>query len=319
MKARLRRYEPVDFLRVRDFLAANYLKFAEPVNLDIVSWNYARYFCAPMLGAWGLGEEQEKVPDTTGEKSRQAINFWESSIGVWENEAREIVGVVCPEEYVPWHPAFGKAFLERHPDYEHLLSEMLEYAEKTFIGKGMTRIYVGENDKALNEEAQVRGFVRDEKPCLEYMEFNLGDIPEPMLPQGYRFISMAENNDIKKRRKIFGLSFEHLDPNDWPTAFSYHELQKAPDYRKELDLVIERPDGEWVACTIAWFDEYNRMGTLEPVGAIQLGMGREVVIEGLRRLKALGAEVARMDSGLKFYRKIGFKKKFSIYRWIKKH
>lgn len=326
-KTSFRKYDPDVFLLIRDFLSKNYMKFFEPVNWDIVRWNYTRYFCAPMLGAWGLGETEEKIPDTTGEKSIQAIQLWESSVGVWETDCGDIAGVVCPDEYVAWHPAFGQAFLQRHPDYEHLLPEMLEYAEGTFIGKNptnptnnsrnATRIYVAENDYALIEAAQTRGFIRDEKPCMDYTEFDLKNIPASDLPHGYRFVTMAENNDVGKRRKIFGLSFRHPDPNDWPTAFSYEELQKAPDYRKELDIVVEKPDGEWVACTIAWYDEYNKIGTLEPVGSIQLGMGREVTLEGLRRLRELGAEVAHMDSGLQFYKKVGFRRRFSIYRWVR--
>ena len=313
-------------MRVRDFLVANYRAFEKPVNWDLVRWNYARYFCASMLGAWGLGEEAGKEPDISGKKSKEAIRFWEGSIGIWETDSEknseeggEIVGVVCPDEYVPWHPAFGQAFLQRHPDHEHLLPEMLTYAENTFKGKGMTRIYMGEHDKALQEAASQRGFVRDEKPCMHYTEFDLGNIPESSLPSGYQFVTMAQNNDLEKRREVFGRSFRHPDPNDWATVFSYKELQKASDYRKELDIVVERPDGKWVACTIAWFDSYNKMGTVEPVGAIQLGMGREVVMEGLRRLRDLGAKAAHMDSGLKYYEKIGFKKQFPIFRWVKKH
>ena len=107
--------------------------------------------------------------------------------------------------------------------------------------------------------------------------------------------------------------------SDWATVYTLEELQKAPDYRKELDIVVERPDGKWVACTIAWLDSHNRMGTLEPVGAIQLGMGREVVMEGLRRLRDRGTLVAHMDAGHIFYEKIGFKKQFPIFRWVKKH
>ncbi|MBN2379960.1 hypothetical protein JXM67_09195 [candidate division WOR-3 bacterium] len=317
MGIRFRKYISDDFLKIRDFLVANYNAFEHPVNWDMVRWNYARYFCAPMIGAWGLGEREEKIPDTTGKKSEEAVRFWESSIGVWETDDGEIAGVVCPDEYIPWHPAFGQAFLQRSPDHESLLAEMLEYAEKTFIGKNMTRIYVGEYDKALQDAVGASGFHRDAKPCLNYMEFDLADIPESKLPDGYRFVTMAENNDIEKRREVVGLSFNHPDPNDWATAYSYKQLQAAPDYRKELDIVIERPDGKWVACTIAWFDEFNRIGTLEPVGAIQLGMGREIVIEGLRRLRDLGAKVAHMDSGLKFYEKVGFRKKFPIYRWVK--
>jgi hypothetical protein len=319
MGTRFRKYNPEDFLPIRDFLVANYRAFEHPVNWDLVRWNYARYFCAPMIGAWGLGEKEEKIPDTTGKKSKEAVRFWESSIRVWESDSDEIMGVVCPDEYVPWHPAFGQAFLQRNPDHEDLLPEMLDYAVKTFVGKGLTRIYVGEHDKNLQDAAREKGFVRDEKPCMHYMEFDLVDIPESRLPDGYRFVRVAENNDIENRREVLGLSFNHPDPNDWPIAYSYKELQKAPDYRKERDIVIQRPDDKWVACTIVWFDKENKMGTLEPVGAIQLGMGREVVMEGLRRLRDLGAKVAHMDTGLKFYEVIGFVKKFGIYRWVKQH
>ncbi len=319
MGTKLCKYRPRDFLRVRDFLVANYTAFEHPVNWALVRWNYARYLVAPMIGARGLGAKAEKHPDTSGKSSRKAIRFWENSIGIWENESGDIAGVVCPDEYAPWHPAFGQAFLQRHPDYEHILPEMLAYAEQTFVGKGTTRIFVGEPDMSLQEAAKERGFVRDEKSCINYMLFDLGKIPEPDLPDGYRFVSREENNDLEKLREVGGLSFNHPDPDDWPILYSYQELQKAPDYHKELDIVVERPDGKWVACTIAWFDSYNRIGTLEPVGAIQLGMGREVVMEGLRRLRDRGALVAHMDAGLKYYEKIGFKKQFPIFRWVKKH
>ena len=317
MKASYRKYRSDDFLRIRNFLVKTYKLFPYPVNWDLTRWNYARYLTAPMLGAWGLGDSPEKIPDTTGKLSLEAIRFWESAIGIWETEKHGIVGVVCPDEYIPWHGAFGQAFFQRHPDYQSILPEMFEYAEENMTQKGLLRVYAGEFDTPFNTLAAQRGYQRDEKPILNYLEFNLDHIPDPELPPGYRFLSMADENDLDKRRKVSGLSFYHRDPNDWPTRFSYQELQKAQDYRKDLDLVVVRPDGEYVACTIAWVDHANKIGTLEPLGAIQLGMGREVAMEGLRRLKALGAEVAHMDAGLKYYQVIGFQKKFQVYRWKK--
>ncbi len=317
MATKFRKYRPEDFLTVRDFLVANYRKFQHPVNWDLVRWNYARYFCAPMLGAWGIGGTAEAVPDTAGDKSMEAVRLWEESIGVWVDEKGEIVGLVCPDEYVPWHPGFGQAFLQRRPDYEHLLPEMLEYAEQTFVSKGVTRIYVGAHDGTLEAAASRRGFVRDGEPCSYYSEYDLSVLPKPNLPPGYVFRSMAEDNDLEKRRRVLGLSFYHKDPNEWATVFAYEELQRAPDYREDLDVVVVRPDGEYVACTIGWVDLHNELATLEPVGSLQIGMGREVVMECLRRVAALGAVVARMDSIMKFYEKIGFKRKLPVYRWVK--
>jgi hypothetical protein len=119
---------------------------------------------------------------------------------------------------------------------------------------------------------------------------------------------MAEENDLEKRTKVAGLSFRHKDPSEWPSLFSYQELQRAPDYRKDLDLVVVDPSGEYVACCIVWIDEHNKFARLEPVGSIVLGMGREVVMEGLRRAAALGMERSYMESGMRFYQTIGFKK-----------
>ncbi len=124
-------------MRVRDLLVKYYLVDGKPFNSSLDRWNYARYFVAPMLGAWGLASDAPDVlPDLTNVKSREAIRFWEDSIGIWENEEGEIVGVVNPDEHVPWHPAYGLAFFQRHPSYDFLLQEMLEYAEKTFTTNG---------------------------------------------------------------------------------------------------------------------------------------------------------------------------------------
>jgi ribosomal protein S18 acetylase RimI-like enzyme len=56
------------------------------------------------------------------------------------------------------------------------------------------------------------------------------------------------------------------------------------------------PDGGLAAYCICWYDPISRSGEFEPVGARptyrRQGYGRAVVIEGLRRLRALGAETA---------------------------
>ncbi|MBN1552197.1 hypothetical protein JW979_12055 [bacterium] len=317
-KAIFRKYKSSDFMRVRDFLIRNYLAFDPPVNWDVVRWNYARYFAAPMLGAWGIGNVAATIPDISSNAASRAVKLWESVIGIWETVRGEIAGVVCPDEYVPWHPAFGQAFLQRDPRHEYLLPEMLSYAEQTLSHSAKARITIGSRDISLIRIVQERGYQKDEKPCMHMMQYDLQKLPPSRLPEGYRFMSMAETDDLEKRRKVFGLSFRHPNPNEWPTRTSYSSLQTAPDYRKDLDLVVVRPDGEFVACTIAWYDADNRLATLEPLGSIQLGMGREVAIEALQRTAALGAKIAYMDSGLKFYLKIGFQKTFPIYRWIKR-
>lgn len=55
MTARMRTYEPDrDFIRIRDFLNETYTAFLGPYNWGLERWNYARYFVAPFVGAYGL-------------------------------------------------------------------------------------------------------------------------------------------------------------------------------------------------------------------------------------------------------------------------
>lgn len=319
MKISFRKYQPErDFLRVRDLLIKHYSVAEKPFNWGIARWNYARYFVAPLLGAWGVSDIREAVPDPTGNKSREAIWQWENSIGIWENDTGDIIGVVNPETYVSWRSDRGLVFFQRHPSYGALVEEMLVYAEMTFTLKGKVQIFIPEPDEPLQSFASNRGYIKDAKPDGYYLEYDLRELPESDLPEGYAILSMADDNDLEKRRKVLGLSFQHPDPNDWPTLFSYQELQRAPDYRKGLDLVVTNASGEYLACCIVWYDEHNRIAHLEPVGSIRLGMGRQVVLEGLRRAVKMGAEKAVMDSDLRFYEKIGFKRKYpSGYIWIK--
>ena len=308
MKVKFRKYEPErDFLRVRDMLIETFRQFEKPINWTFERWNYARYFAAPMLGAYGLTEN-------TTEKSKEAIRLWEEAVGIWEDEESRIVAVVCPDEHVPWHPSYGLAYFQRRPGYDDLLNEMFDYTEKTYINENRTRVFIPEHDEPLKAVAQERGYEKAEKSWGWWMEYVLKDLPEPNLPEGFIVQSMADDNDLEKRRKIFGLSFRHKDPKEWPTLFSYQELQRAPDYRKDLDLAVVGPSGEHVACCIMWIDEYNKISRLEPVGSIVLGMGREVVMEAFRRAAALGMEKSYMESNLRFYRAIGFKPLYKFGR-----
>jgi predicted N-acetyltransferase YhbS len=318
MKVRLGKYKPEqDFVRIRDFLVETYRAFEGIYNWRLERWNYARYFVAPFLGTYGQEE-----PDL--EDSLKAIRFWEDAIRVWENDAGEIVGVVNIEAPVAWHPEFGEAFFQRHPQYDFLLDEMLDYAEETFADEKRPAhtIHIYEYDEPLQALAHERGYRRDAEHPHHDSEFIIrGELPTLKLPEGYVLQSMAQENNIELRREIFGRAFDHPDPSEWPSAFSYEELQKAPDYRKDLDLYIIGPDGKYVSCCIIWYDGHNRMGMLEPVGTHpdyrRQGFGGEVVMEGIRRAAALGAEKVYVGSGQPFYEAIGFQKKYVSYRWTK--
>ena len=47
---------------------------------------------------------------------------------------------------------------------------------------------------------------------------------------------------------------------------TYAEMTQAWPYRADLDCVVEAPDGRLAAYCLAWLDEANAAGELEPVG-----------------------------------------------------
>ncbi|MFP4346042.1 MAG: GNAT family N-acetyltransferase, partial [Anaerolineales bacterium] len=281
---------------VRDFLLCSWPRL--PYNWDFVRWNYARYFVAPLL----LGGEA-------------GIRAWEETIGLWENDEGEVVAVVNAEDRIP-----GQAFFNRHPDCDFLLEELLDYAETTFVGPegGELTLQIYDGDEPLQALLRERGYAPSEYEGCD-SEYAILEAPRPQLPPGYTFSSMAERNDIEGRREVLGRGFNHTDPVEWASASTYRELQKAPDYRKDLDLYVVAPNGEYASFCVAWYDELNKMGVFEPVGTHpdyrRRGLGTAVVLEGIRRLAVLGAEMALVGSAMPFYMAVGFKAQRPFHFW----
>ncbi|MFP4394209.1 MAG: GNAT family N-acetyltransferase [Anaerolineales bacterium] len=302
MNAKLREYNPdVDFLRVRDFLSETYQAFGKPLNWRMERWNWARYH--PLMF------------DGDAESN---IQLWEKAVGLWENAEGEIVGVVNVEL-----PRYGEAYVHRRPGYDSLLDEMVAYAEANLLDRDDNSLsfFVYEHDTPFQKLLRERGY-QQHTDCPGYdSEFVIEGLPEVKLPEGFVVQSMAEGGDLALRCKVMGLGFDHPDPAEWTTPAAYERVQQAPDYRPELDLYVRAPDGEYVSCCIVWYDARNRMGIFEPVcthpAYRRMGMGRAVMMEGMRRVAALSAETAQVGSGLQFYEAIGFRKICVSYRWSK--
>ena len=80
----------------------------------------------------------------------------------------------------------------------------------------------------------------------------------------------------------------------------YRNVQRAPLYRRDLDLVAVAPDGELAAFGAVWFDDVTRTAAFEPVGTHpahqRKGLGKALMAEGLRRAARLGATLATVGS-----------------------
>lgn len=77
---------------------------------------------------------------------------------------------------------------------------------------------------------------------------------------------------------------------------SCRNVQNAPLYRRDLDIVAIAPDGAVASFCTTWFDDVTRTRYFEPMGTApahqQHGLGKAVMSEWLHRLKKIGGTLA---------------------------
>ena len=137
MAATLRRYNRgTDFDAVSDFLVRHYLPENRDGNCFQPIWEYSYYHPFTDSSAF-------------------------DRIGIWE-ENDQIVAVAFFETLL------GDVYLNTHPEYQFLKSEMRPYAETELAGlddggNSFCRIYVNDFDTELQQAVKSRGYRRDPK------------------------------------------------------------------------------------------------------------------------------------------------------------
>ncbi len=162
-------------------------------------------------------------------------------------------------------------------------------------GKEIRTMWISEEDDAEIDLLQKRGFILS-ADFMRLMARPLeGAILEPGLPEGYRLRHVAGEHELENRAAAQYAAFENTMPFD---AYSqrYLRFMRSPVYTPDLDIVATAPDGRIAAFCIVWPDALSRVGLFEPVGTHpefqRKGLGRAVVYEGLRRLRATGMQTA---------------------------
>jgi ribosomal protein S18 acetylase RimI-like enzyme len=314
-----RRYNSAsDYMRVRQFLIDTFALHGRPDNWLIDRWNFCRHVVIPHHSYYNVS--YFGVSTRPVHHFRDELPLWERSIGVWENEQGDIVAVVHSE-----NEEAGEVWTQIHPDYAFLYDDMVSHAEEHLAdrvdGLGFIKLYVNEGCE-LERVAQARGYRRLDEPA-PWLEYAIESPAQPELPEGFSFRTVAEEDDVDKRRRAKAIAFGgNYAPSDWVPAEAYAMVQQAPDYRKDLDLFIAAPDGEYVSFCTIWIDQSNKYGVFEPVGTHReyqgQGFGRALLQEGFRLMAQNGATRSFMQTGIEFYKRVGFKEMGLVtYPWIR--
>ncbi|ACR80496.1 MULTISPECIES: GNAT family N-acetyltransferase [Kosmotoga] len=216
---------------------------------------------------------------------------------IWETPDGKIAAVLNPE-------GRGDAFLHVHPAFrtKKMEEEMIAVAEKHLanscsIGRKVLYVWAHENDDLRKGILEGRGYTKTEIRDCQHRRSLAIPIPDASVAKGYVIRALGDEQEIPARSWASWRAFHPNEPDEKYDGWEwYHNIQKQPLYRRDLDIVAVAPEGEIAAFCTIWYDDFTRTGYIEPVGTVpehqRRGLGKTVMLEGLRRLKRMGAVVA---------------------------
>ncbi|MBN1681482.1 MAG: GNAT family N-acetyltransferase [Anaerolineae bacterium] len=290
-----------DWWRVRNLLIETYPITPTGFNWEIRRWDGSRFHNEDPV--WESG--------------------WKDKIHLWETKDGQLIGAAHPE---------GKddAHFQLHPDYRFIEEDMIAWAENHLAApaeNGQQRqlhVFVFEYDSPRQRLLEKRGYEKTAYGGVT-RRLRLGNQPLPLpdMAGGYtlRTTQPGSEDDYQRIADIVNAGFDR----DCHTAAEIRAfVTQAPSFRHDLDLVAETPGGLFVAYVGVIFDEANRCGIFEPVCTHpdhrRKGLARSLMIEGLRRLKALGATDVYVGTGdavpaNRLYEAVGFTEAYKGTVW----
>lgn len=197
--------------------------------------------------------------------------------------------------------------------------------------KQVSTTWVFEDDLWLKARLEQLGLARREEHSFYLVRPLDSAIAGPQLPAGFRLGHVTGEADLEERVWASYQAFNpgsQLEKSDLASRVqAYLGLTRAPGYDPELDVVALAPDGRIAAFALGWLDPLNRVGEFEPVGTRPdfqgQGLGRAVLLEGLRRMQARGATAAIVyvefdnSAAQRLYESLGFQIVNRIYTYVK--
>lgn len=182
---------------------------------------------------------------------------------------------------------------QTHPDRAQLLHGILDWYDE--VAESADRLMIVQSADAPSQAiVAAHGYETDAAAAADdgyWHQFNareLTDLPAPVLPEGFRFLSAADvsvADAVKAHRDAWlGSSL---------TEAALGRVQQTWPYRADLHPLVRAPDGTLVASAIIWFDEATRTAEFEPVGTHEdfrrQGLGVALQVHGMHLARTAGA------------------------------
>jgi ribosomal protein S18 acetylase RimI-like enzyme len=218
---------------------------------------------------------------------------------LWEDDGK-LAAFMMPDGWL------GEVHFNIHPNYDSpsmveamLLKAEEHLCEKRPDGSSSLLVWAPAKDTIRQEILRQYGYEKKGDPEMQWrrtLDTPISDVP---LAAGYSIRSLGDGLELLERCYASGLGFHDgniaiaVDNRNDPTW--YRNIQTAPLYRRDLDLVAVAPDGSIASFCTIWLDDVTRTAYFEPVATVpahqRKGLGKAVLTEGLKRLQRMGALV----------------------------
>ncbi|MGD8396003.1 MAG: GNAT family N-acetyltransferase [Candidatus Eiseniibacteriota bacterium] len=276
------------FWRVRKLLVTTHSIAPTGFNWEVRRWDGWRWYDGG---------------DGSRSRNRLALVHLEGTTG------DRLAGAVHPE-------GPGEAHLEVHPEHREVEAPLLDWAEAHLAAVGrpsrapgtgeagaerVLRVPVNDYDVHRRRLLERRGYTGTGSGGHTYRMRLAGRESEaPLLAAGYTLRSPdpADDADCQALADLLNVAFGRTIH----VAAEYRNFAtRAPSYRAGLDLVALAPDGTWAAYLGVPLDGDNRLGIFEPLCTHpehrRRGLGRALMGEAVRRLRALGVTEVLVGTG----------------------
>lgn len=215
-------------------------------------------------------------------------------MALWENSDGRIIATIN-------HNGGSELRLHVHPYFrtEEVENELLAYAEENYFattddGRRYVYLPIFEDDTMRQEIVKSRGFQKYPGWGHHYRRDLDSPICDAPIPSGYVIRSMGGAEEYPSRSFASWRAFHNDEPDEnYDGDYSwYTNVQSAPLYRRDLDVVAIAPDGNIAAFCTCYYDDYTRSAVTVVVGVAKehwrRGLGKAVMTEAIKRLKLLG-------------------------------
>jgi mycothiol synthase len=270
------------------------------------------------LSYWHVGDLVWGIYQNTMYDPRKNVQLWENEPGdllgfAWVN-AKEVIIQVAPH-------IDGS---NENDLLEQMLSWVEEHQRASAAGGNFPSFCAFEDDLSLKSLFLRHGYQREESHMLHMRRDLKQPIPPGVLPGGWIVRHVASEDEFEQR---VALHREVWHPSR-VTLEAYRRMRTVPGYTPELDLVAVSADGTFASYCICWLDPVSKIGEFEPVGTRATyrgkGLGKAVMLEGLRRLRTSGMQTAMVCSvgsnqaSRKLYESVGFEVYNRSFGYVKR-